>query len=81
MLRTLDWKLVYIPDPHGGSQRLYDLVADPGETRDVSAEHPLIAARLRTRLDEIMGAEAGAIDDAPALTEEEESRLRALGYL
>ena len=81
MLRTLDWKLVYIPDPHGGSQRLYDLVTDPGETRDVSAEHPQIAARLRARLNEIIGDEAEAVDNAPNLTDEEQSRLRALGYL
>ncbi|MGI9177228.1 MAG: hypothetical protein ACR2IT_05160, partial [Pirellulales bacterium] len=31
--------------------RLYDLAEDPGETQDVSADHPEIVAELRTTLE------------------------------
>ena len=81
MLRTLDWKLVYIPDAIGGTHRLYDLANDPGETRDVSSEHPETAARLRGLLADIMSAEAGASDRERSVSEDEKERLRALGYL
>jgi len=35
-----------------GFRRVYDLVADPGETRDVAARNPEVAARLARLLDE-----------------------------
>ena len=34
----------------GGNFQLYDLVADPKETRDLSAEQPEVAARMRKQL-------------------------------
>lgn len=35
------WKLSKTPEPMGDGQwRLYDLATDPGETRDVSSDHP-----------------------------------------
>jgi arylsulfatase A-like enzyme len=61
---------------------LFDLEADPGETRDVTAEHPELAAELRRVLDE-RDAAVQARQEAPAvkLDPEEAARLRALGYL
>jgi arylsulfatase A-like enzyme len=61
---------------------LFDLEADPGETRDVTEEHPELAAELRRVLDE-RGAAVQARQEAPAvkLDPEEEAQLRALGYL
>lgn len=46
-IREGKWKLLI------GGQRsyLYDLESDPGERRNLSAEHPAIAQRLRVRLD------------------------------
>ncbi len=56
-----------------GPTRLYDVVADPGEQRDLAAERPDLAADLAE------GLEAGA---APAKPPDElEEQLKALGYL
>ena len=35
-----------------GKLEVYDLQADPGETRDVSTGHPKVAARLARLMDE-----------------------------
>ena len=60
-------------------EALYDLEAPDGELRDVSAEHPEIAARLRALLDAEIAVEAAA---APARPIDAETRLRleSLGY-
>ncbi len=36
----------------GRSYALYDLIADPGETKDLAAEHPEIAAAMKEKLDD-----------------------------
>ncbi|HVG59268.1 MAG TPA: sulfatase [Hyalangium sp.] len=41
------WKLLELPTPQGVKVELYDVAADPGETRDVSAEHPAVVSQLR----------------------------------
>ena len=76
-----DFKLVL--DVQSDRYRLFDLAKDPGETRDVLAEHAATAAQMR---DELRGwmqreeASAGAPADVE-MTDEEKTRLRALGYL
>ena len=40
-----DWRLLY-------GQELYDLAADPLQTRDVASEHPAVVASMRRTLDE-----------------------------
>jgi arylsulfatase A-like enzyme len=80
MIRTNDWKLVFVPDPDGGVYRLYDLRADPGEMDDVAAAASGVLAGLRAHLQPILAAE----EPAPAermLTPEDEDQLRKLGYL
>jgi arylsulfatase A len=48
-VREGDWKLVeWLED---GRAELYNLARDPGEARDLAAEQPAVAARLKTRLD------------------------------
>jgi arylsulfatase A-like enzyme len=61
---------------------LFDLEADPDETRDVTAEHPELAAELRRILDE-RDAAVQARQQGPTvkLDPEEEARLKSLGYL
>jgi hypothetical protein len=60
---------------------LVDLLRDAGETRDVSSLHPKIAARHRRRIAAIAKSLSKSFDTAPVLTEKDEERLRALGYV
>jgi arylsulfatase A-like enzyme len=69
-----------IADRPSGRAVLFDLEADPGETRDVSERHPEIAGALRTAL-EASGGESAQGPELTGLSPEEEQRLRALGYL
>jgi arylsulfatase A-like enzyme len=71
-----------------GDALLYDLAADPGETRDLAVERPADLARMQARLAEA-SAEIGlpALDaplegdgDAPELDAATRERLRELGY-
>jgi len=50
MVRDERWKLVYVPTRQGVRYFLYDTVTDPGETRDVGAEHPEERSRLEGEL-------------------------------
>ena len=58
-IRQAQWKLITpLPRPAGAAKstdpteaELYDLVADPAETKNVIADHPDIAARLSALLD------------------------------
>jgi arylsulfatase len=44
-MRQGDWKLSRPASPQA-AWRLFDLAADPGETRDIAAAKPSLAARL-----------------------------------
>jgi arylsulfatase A-like enzyme len=86
-IRTGRWKLILIPAPNGPTYELYDVGADPAETRDLWTERRKEADSLAEQLDEWLASFAprrGAkrsdaaeapIDDAAA------ERLRALGYM
>ena len=66
------------PQLEGGWQRaLYDLRDDPGETRDVSAQHLEVVERLAAEL------ERWAATPLPAsgLSDSDLDALRALGYV
>ncbi len=62
------------------SEELYDLQADPGETRDVAAEHPDVAADLRKR---IWRMQPRTKDTSRAVPIEPSTRerLKSLGYV
>jgi arylsulfatase A-like enzyme len=83
------YKLVYVPD--AGNRRimtgreieLYDLAADPGETRNLIDERPEVTAFLKRRLWRWM-ANGGPAAPAPAAVRVEaaaEEQLRSLGYI
>jgi arylsulfatase A-like enzyme len=84
-VRTERWKYM------ARSQELYDLAADPGETTDVSASHPEIAAELLRRHREFLrrdrelrGAfekQADELGEMITLDEDTRAKLRSLGYL
>jgi len=59
--------------------RLYDLLEDPNERRNLSLDRPGVAAELAIRLDALLGAqEKGRI--LPRMDEVVKRRLEALGY-
>ncbi|MCB9539748.1 MAG: sulfatase-like hydrolase/transferase [Myxococcales bacterium] len=51
MVRTRRWKLVEIPGIDGPIHRLYDMRADPTQSRDLSRAHPRLRARLAALID------------------------------
>ena len=50
VVREGDWKL--IESLEDGSLELYNLESDPGETQNVALQHPELAAKLQTKLDQ-----------------------------
>lgn len=69
------WKLIL--DVETEEARLFDLAADPGETRDLAAAHPEEAARLRAVLLRWVERQGGSLRASEAV----EEHLRAVGYL
>ncbi len=71
-----------------GDALLYDLAADPQETRDVASERPADLLRMQARLAVVQGrlglpdldAPLAVEGEAPALDEATRERLRELGY-
>jgi arylsulfatase A-like enzyme len=81
--RTFRWK--YLRRESDGAEELYDLRADPGETRNLEAQAPERLAGLREGLDAALRTlsdsaleppEETPVDDVEAL-----EQLEALGYL
>jgi arylsulfatase A-like enzyme len=68
------FKYVRAPRPE-----LYDVEADPGETRDLTAFRPEVAARLDAALSRLLAA-SGEQETRRAPDPEAAERLRALGY-
>jgi hypothetical protein len=96
MARDERFVLHYLPQRHvrewvGGSDNefpLFDLAADPGETRDISAAHPEVAERLKREISRWWNADRfvcetdtqTCMEDRPVDRETTE-QLKALGYL
>jgi hypothetical protein len=80
-LRDLRFKYLY--DTRSGEEQLFDLEADPAESRNVAAADPLRAAYFRQALHQWiagLGRRGGAAEEG-ALTPEQRENLCALGYL
>ncbi|NIA21587.1 MAG: sulfatase-like hydrolase/transferase [Anaerolineaceae bacterium] len=54
MVRTPQWKLLYLPLTDGARYELYDLERDPECSKDVKEAHPEVFERLKSRLWEWM---------------------------
>lgn len=100
MIRTDEWKLIrpldeeYLQKQYwydqDGAMELYDLTADPGETRNLADEYPDIALELEAILDEELHEQQSAERSsrrttAASISDEEiesvRSNLQSLGYL
>lgn len=85
-VRSRDWRWTVGSD---GSRRLHDVARDPLQGRDLSAEHPRVAARLDSLLAAATGGRplgswgrAGAAGGgAEGLDEATRRQLRSLGYV
>ena len=64
-----------------GELVLFDLEADPAESRDVSSENPQVVALHRARADEIAGRLRAGKSSSGELTDGDRKRLHTLGYL
>ncbi len=74
--------------PEEATSLLFDLRSDTSETRNVAEEQPAIAAQLKVQLLDLIEraaalvAQSGfTVADPLDLSEEEQARLRSLGYL
>ncbi|MGD9904980.1 MAG: sulfatase-like hydrolase/transferase [Vicinamibacterales bacterium] len=80
VLRDGTWKYILAPRPE-----LYDLAADPGETRDLSTANTATARKLRAALEGLLRAERERAEDpaaaVSALSAETLQKLGALGYV
>ena len=77
------WKLIH---DHDSGYRLFDLHRDPGERDDLAADYPEVLERMKHQLAEwntdVQSARSRFTpSQAPVLSEEEQDRLRALGYV
>lgn len=81
-LREDRFKLLYIPHEQSEEWKLFDLEADPGETKDVSLQYPDITASMKAELVKWMGEDklARHSTDSP-LSPEAREELKALGYV
>jgi arylsulfatase A-like enzyme/Tfp pilus assembly protein PilF len=75
-LRDGRWKYIQAP-----RSELYDLEADPGETRDLARQMPARAETLRNRLATNLAGEREVKTDAAGVPADLLEKLGALGYL
>jgi tetratricopeptide (TPR) repeat protein len=73
-----DGRYKYIEAP---TPELYDVRADPGETRNIYKSHSLRAEELRVALERMAGSGVQAAPDKSTLDPETLQRLAALGYV
>lgn len=73
------WRLWWL---NNGPSRLYNLEQDPHELRDVLADHPEVAARLRARVDALLAEahERPGIEVSDEIDPALRKRLIELGY-
>ncbi len=90
-IREGRWKLIHVPARRdrramaGVEYELYDVIADPGELHELSAEEPEVVSRLARHLSEWYrtgprGTKPGEIDP-DTLDPREVEMLRSLGYI
>jgi arylsulfatase A-like enzyme len=76
-------KLIHIPRPGGAFLELYDVAADPGETRNLEGDGALVEerGRLLRELLRFTDYDAGTGIDPRSLDPKQRERLRSLGYI
>ncbi len=75
-LRLDGWKYIQAPEPE-----LYEIAADPGETRNLASANSEKLRELASELERFEGATAGTGSAEGVLDSETRATLRSLGYL
>jgi hypothetical protein len=79
------YKLILIPRPGGEDVEIYDLLEDPGETRNLASSPALDPVRARLLREAKRFADYGTgplvAPEEESLSEEDRARLRSLGYV
>ena len=73
------WK--YIVAPEEGTMELFDLEADPGERNNIVGARPDVASRLGSLVDRWKGTFGSGPEARPGISDSDDARLRALGYV
>jgi hypothetical protein len=76
-VRTREWKYLR----RGDHEELYDLARDPGESNNVVATHPQVAATLREQLETWSAAHPQHQVQIEQINDEMRATLEALGYV
>ncbi len=81
-VRRPDAKLVFFPGVSESYTEVYDLVADPLETRDIAGERPDLSRELMESLSRflLLPARRNSVAD-PAVDDETRDIFESLGYL
>ena len=72
------YKLLFL---RSGAIELFDLQRDPRERVDIAAREPEVVAKLLTRFKRVRQPGEPQAGRKPALSPEDEDRLRELGYV
>lgn len=81
LISVSDGRFKMIADPESGREELYDLAADPGETRSLLAREAGVGDRLRREIGRYLAGTLSRTDETLTLQANARRRLRALGYL
>lgn len=82
MVSTDRYKLILIPRDPVALWELYDLEADPGETKNIVAERPDVASGLKTTLMGLLATDPMREDrEEPPIPKDLQEQLRSLGYV
>lgn len=81
MIRTDEWKLIYIPHPNEDIYELYNIKKDPRETTNLIKKNPEIAKILKEKLFEWIKDKKEKKEEQADLTEKSKKLLRKLGYM
>jgi arylsulfatase A-like enzyme len=77
-IRSKDWKLIV---PSDGNDELYDVSADPDETKNLIDIHPDIYKNMRSKIDSRIRDNREDVEDEDThVSAEIKKRLEALGY-
>ena len=79
MVRSNDWKLIYIPHPGNDIYELYNLKTDPHEKINLIEKEKKVAEIMKKELFEWM-KDVGS-EEEPDLTEKSKRLLQKLGYI